>query len=99
VKDHGGRRPRASCATDGHHGRADEATKRTHERFDPPGVPLTSGGRSASMAAAPGAGKTPFAASTFLQLIDTVDVGRALWFVPTCNLRRQVRNELAIVGA
>jgi hypothetical protein len=51
------------------------------------------------MAAAPSAGKTLFAGSTFLQLVNTSDVGRVLWFVPTCNLRRQVRNELAVVGA
>jgi hypothetical protein len=31
-------------------------------------------------------------------LVNTGDVGRVVWFVPTRNLRRQVRNELAVVG-
>ena len=42
---------------------------------------------------------TRFAGSTFLQLVNTGHVGRVLRFVPTCNLRRQVRNELAVEGA
>lgn len=52
----------------------------------------------AALAAASGAGKTLFAGSAFVQLVNTGDVGRVVWFVPTRNLRRQVRNELAVVG-
>jgi superfamily II DNA or RNA helicase len=52
----------------------------------------------ATLAAAPGAGKTLFAGSVFLQLASTGDVGRVVWFVPNRNLRRQVRKELAAIG-
>jgi superfamily II DNA or RNA helicase len=52
----------------------------------------------ATLAAAPGAGKTLFAGSAFLQLVDTSDVGRVVWFVPNRNLRRQVKNELKAIG-
>lgn len=52
----------------------------------------------ATLAAAPGAGKTLFAGSAVLQLVNTGDVGRLVRFVPTRNLRCQVRNELAVVG-
>jgi superfamily II DNA or RNA helicase len=52
----------------------------------------------ATLAAAPGAGKTLFAGWTFLQLADTADVGRVVWFVPNRNLRRQVKEELTAIG-
>src|SRR6185437_7635 len=52
----------------------------------------------ATLAAAPGAGKTLFAGSVFLQLVNTDDVGRVVWFVPNRNLRRQVKRELAVIG-
>ncbi len=52
----------------------------------------------ATLAAAPGAGKTLFAGSVFLQLANTGDIGRVVWFVPNRNLRRQVKSELAAIG-
>jgi hypothetical protein len=52
----------------------------------------------AMLAAASGAGKALFAGSAFAQLLNTDDVGRVVWFVPTRNLRLQIRNELAVVG-
>jgi len=52
----------------------------------------------ATLAAVPGSGKAPFARFAVVQLVNTGDVGRVMWFVPTHNLRRQVRNELAAVG-
>jgi HNH endonuclease len=52
----------------------------------------------ATLAAAPGAGKTLFAGSAFLQLVNTSDVGRVVWFVPNRNLRRQVKQELRAIG-
>jgi superfamily II DNA or RNA helicase len=61
-------------------------------------LPILRHGRFATLAAAPGAGKTLFAGSIFLQMIETSDVGRVVWFVPNRNLRRQVRNELTVIG-
>jgi HNH endonuclease len=49
----------------------------------------------ATPAAASGAGKALFAESAVVQLVNT---GRVVWFVPTRNVRRQVRTELAVVG-
>jgi superfamily II DNA or RNA helicase len=52
----------------------------------------------ATLAAAPGAGKSLFAGWVFLQLVNTGDVDRVVWFVPNRNLRRQVKKELAPIG-
>ncbi len=61
-------------------------------------LPILRHGRFATLAAAPGAGKTLFAGSIFLQLIETGDVGRVVWFVPNRNLRHQVKSELTVIG-
>ena len=52
-------------------------------------LPQLRGGEFATVSAAPGAGKTLFAASVYRQLADAGDVGRVVVFVPNANLRAQ----------
>jgi superfamily II DNA or RNA helicase len=52
-------------------------------------LPQLRGGEFATVSAAPGAGKTLFAAAVYRQLADAGDVGRVVVFVPNANLRTQ----------
>ena len=52
-------------------------------------LPQLRGGEFATVSAAPGAGKTLFAAAVYRQLADAGDVGRMVVFVPNANLRTQ----------
>jgi superfamily II DNA or RNA helicase len=76
----------------------DFAPREWQEEGAPSILPILRHRRFATLAAAPGAGKSLFAGWTFLQLVNTGDVGRVVWFVPNRNLRRQVKKELADIG-
>jgi superfamily II DNA or RNA helicase len=57
-------------------------------------VPILRGGQFATVSAAPGAGKTLFAAATYNALRDAGDVNRVVVFVPNKNLRSQWASEV-----
>lgn len=56
-------------------------------------IPILRCGLFATVSAAPGAGKTLFAAAAYRQLRDVGDVGRLVTFVPNKNLRTQWAEE------